>query len=308
MKQFFVLFVILGWHTFLFAQVVPYEFRLGVVRASADADHIVIHASQEINIEILGGGRTWPSLFLDEDGRIYAGENIIDPVTGRVEAADLPAHARGAVQLLPFGTRITAIPKGFQIDQQGRTCSFSQRRFGLNDKRSSLDILKQGHLVTTASHRRVLALSKHFNKAGDSADYRLSQIDMANCSVKQVNLARTDMFVELGQTSRGGWWLTGSIEQSLLRSPDGIRWHAVPLPKNIHGLVSSYVVDDMEIWLAATNADDSLDDDPYLLFSDNGGRAWRTIRNNDPYLRRLPKGWLEGQQRIGRPIAQTSQQ
>lgn len=308
MKRLLVLFAIIGWHSLIYAQVRPYEFRLGAVRVSADAKRIVIHADRDVGIDIFMGGHMWPRLSLDEEGRIYAGATVIDPLTGRLESPRLTVDANETVQLLPSGMRLMAAPKGFRIQQQDRTCSFSRGQLGLSGGRSAIDDLQSGYLVVSVSNNKILALSTQLNKAGNIAGYRVSKIDLSSCSVKPVSLARTDMFVELGGSSRGGWWLTGSIEQSLLRSPDGIRWHSVPLPANVHGLVSSYIVDDMEIWLAASNADDYLGDgDPELLFSDNGGRAWRTIRQNDPYLRRLPKGWLEGQQRIGVPVSQSTQ-
>ncbi|MCD5993351.1 hypothetical protein KDX38_06475 [Pseudomonas sp. CDFA 602] len=90
--------------------------------------------------------------------------------------------------------------------------------------------------------------------------------------------------------------MTGSIEQTLLRSTDGSQWHKVSLPAELSSLVSSYVVNDREIWLAAILPDAT--PSPYLLvYSNDAGEHWRYLVEDDPLLAKVPAAWLEGQRR-----------
>jgi hypothetical protein len=64
-----------------------------------------------------------------------------------------------------------------------------------------------------------------------------------------------DFLIELAWSKKGGWWISGSIEQTLLSSADGIEWTPAPLDRAISSLISSYVVNRDEIWLAAVLSD-----------------------------------------------------
>ena len=82
----------------------------------------------------------------------------------------------------------------------------------------------------------------------------------------------------------------------MLQSTDGRHWRNATLPDGLSSLVSSYVANRRETWLAAILPAD--EESPYLLaYSGDGGRSWRNVRAGDPVLARMPRGWLEGQKR-----------
>ena len=91
--------------------------------------------------------------------------------------------------------------------------------------------------------------------------------------------------------------MTGASEHTLLRSANGLRWRKIALPDETFSLVSSYLVDDNELWLAAYL--DDVEDYLGLTYSSDGGRHWKSLQKGDPLLARLPRGWLEGHKRAG---------
>jgi len=132
------------------------------------------------------------------------------------------------------------------------------------------------------------------------ANYCIQHLDINRCQILfRHGFGNPDLLVELGHSKKGGWWITGSIEQTLLHSNDGRHWRKTALPAGLSSLVSAYVANPREIWPAAIVPDDAIESPYLLVYSGDGGRSWRNVIVNDAILRRLPRGWLEGQKRRG---------
>jgi hypothetical protein len=283
----------------VWSQVAPFDYHLQAVRITEDAKSIVIHMPTPLFVQVLPGGHTWPLLTLDEDGRIYVGSTIIDSRHGKV----LSFGASETSLALPHGYNVSAGKGEYRISRGTKACPLSQQQLGLNGRKSNIQALKDGNLIFGASDHELIALVTQFGGDNSEDTYLIAAIDLGNCKVSRASLGNPDLLVELGRSKQGGWWLTGSIEQTLLRSKDGRYWHKVVLPANISSLVSSYVVNDQEIWLAGI-LPGNRDDDPLLIYSGDGGKRWRSIARNDPLLERLPNGWLEGRKRLGQVVEQ----
>ncbi len=274
------------------AGVAAFDYQLGATRVSEDQYQMVIHAQPAVSVEILPGGRTWPALSLDEAGRIYAGGTVIDGATGRVVE-----HADAAL-VLPHGVEVAVLDERYRFRRGGKECRLSPQQLHLDGKKSALDALKGANLALASASDALLALATRFGPDGSVVDYLVERIDIGRCQVvMQKRLGNPDLLVELGHSDRGGWWITGSVEQTLLRSRNGRHWGKVRLPVGLSSLVSSYVVNEREIWLAAALPDGD-GPSPYLLvYSGDGGKRWRNLLTDDPLLARIPLAWLEGQKR-----------
>jgi hypothetical protein len=274
------------------AGVAAFDYHLGATRVSEDQYQIVIHAQPAVTVAILPGGKTWPALSLDEAGRIYAGGTVIDGATGRVVTRTDAALA------LPHGVELAVLDGRYRFRRGGKECHLSPQQLHLDAKKSALDALKDANLILASARDTLLALATRFGPDGAVADYLVERIDIDRCQVvTQQRLGNPDLLVELAHSDRGGWWISGSVEQTLLRSRDGRRWSKVSLPAGLSSLVSSYVVNDREIWLAAALPDGD-GPSPYLLVhSGDGGKRWRNLLADDPLLAHIPAAWLEGQKR-----------
>lgn len=277
------------------AQMATLHYKVGNVAFIEDADHIQILSKPEIGIDVLPGGHTWPLLQLDESGRILAGHAAIDPANGE-RATPFRTDTLDTV-LLPNGLAVTPINKGYTIRHHQAQCTMPYNRLGAPDDRSPLKALQVANIKFAASENQVLALITNFLSDGQTIRYHVRSIDPRTCKVSSAaKLGDPDLLVELGQSKRGGWWITGSIEQTLLTSKDGKKWRKVRLPKGLSSLVSGYVVDSKQIWLAGIL--DISDDYPnQLIYSADGGASWTNLKKNDPLLAKVPAGWLEGQKR-----------
>jgi hypothetical protein len=284
----------------VFSQVAPFNYHLGAVRVTEDAKSVVIHTPIPLAIQVLPGGHTWPLLTLVEDGKIYVGATIIDSKRGKLLSADVTHQTALA---LPHGYIVLANEGGYRISRGPRICMVSQHQLGLNGKKSNIQALKDGNLLFSPSDQKLIALVTRFGENGNADNYLIDNIDLGKCTVSYESLGNPDLLVELGNSRQGGWWLTGSIEQTLLRSKDGKNWRNVVLPSDLSSLVSSYAVNDQEIWLAGI-LPGSRDDDPLLIYSEDGGKTWRNIDRNDPLLTRVPSGWLEGKKRLAHTVGQ----
>jgi hypothetical protein len=269
----------------------PLDYRLGATAVTEDEHQILLHAQPLVSVAILPGGKNWPVLSLGEDGRIYAGGKVIEAATGRLLVQS------EATFVLPYGVEVTALAHGYRLRRSGKECQLSSQELQLNSNKTASQALQDRNLVLTSSVNGLLALVTQFDAEGLVSDYLIESVDIANCKVSVTqHLGNPDLLVELGQSASGGWWLTGSIEQTLLRSTDRRQWQKVSLPAELSSLVSSYVVDDREIWLAAILPD--VKPSPYLLvYSNDGGEHWRNLAQDDPLLIKIPTAWLEGQKR-----------
>ncbi|SFG72943.1 hypothetical protein SAMN05518865_11734 [Duganella sp. CF458] len=271
------------------------HYEVGKVAFAEDVDHIQILSKPQVGIKVLPGGHTWPLLQLDEDGRIYAGSTAIDPVSGE-PTVPFRADTRDKV-LFPNDLAITPTCNGYKIRHRQSQCSLPYKSLGAPSGRSPFEALQVANIKLAASQGKVLALVTSFLSDGQTSQYHVRSIDPRTCKVSlTAKLGNPDLLVELGQSRRGGWWITGSIEQTLLTSQDGRKWKKVKLPEGLSSLVSSYVVDSKQIWLAGVL--DSSDEYPNLLvYSADGGASWTNLKKNDPLLAKVPAGWLEGQKR-----------
>lgn len=273
------------------ADATPFAYRLGATTVAEDHQRILLNSQPPVALAILPGGRNWPLLALGEDGRIYAGSQVIEAATGNVVAQS------EATFVLPHDVEVTALIDGYRLRQEGNECQLSAQALQLNAHKTPLQALQDYNLIMTSSDKGLMALVTQFDADGSVNDYLTLRIDIASCKVSVTqHLGNPDLLIELGQSASGGWWLTGSIEQTLLRSTDGSQWHKVGLPAELSSLVSSYVVNDREIWLAAILPDAT--PSPYLLvYSNDAGEHWRNLVEDDPLLAKVPAAWLEGQRR-----------
>lgn len=269
-----------------------FDYRLGNTAVTEDMRRMVIHAQPPQTVEMLPGGKPWPLVALDEAGRLYVGGSVVDTASGR-----LLRSAPGVS--LPYGVQLAVAPDGYRITRAGgRACVLSLKQLGLSGGKNALQALQDANIAFAAAPRRVLALSTQFGADGNVAGYTVAGIDTAACKVAHsARLGNPDLLVELNRSSAGGWWITGSSEQTLLRSSDGRRWRKVELPAALSSLVSSYVVNDKEIWLAAALGGDTGEHPYMLVYSGDGGSSWASLRKDDPLLGKLPPAWLEGQRR-----------
>lgn len=271
------------------------HYKVGNVAFAEDVDHIQLLSKPQVEIEVLPGGHTWPLLQLDESGKIFAGRTAIDAKTGE-HTVPLRQDTLNRV-LFPNALAVTPTTKGYQIRHHQFRCTLPYKSLGAPSGRSPLEALQVANIKLAASEEKILALVTSFLSDGQTSQYHVRSIDPRSCKVSlTATLGNPDLLVELGQSSHGGWWITGSIEQTLLTSKDGRKWSKVKLPEGLSSLVSSYVVDGKQIWLAGIL--DNSDDYPNLLvYSSDGGASWTNLKKNDPLLAKVPAGWLEGQKR-----------
>jgi hypothetical protein len=292
MKLFGVFFSCLTWAPVALAGVTAFDYHLGATPATEDQQRIVVHAQPPVTVAILPGGKSWPALSLGEDGRIYVGGTVIDAATGRRLAQT------DATLALPHGVEVRALADGYRFQRGGRDCRLSLQQLQLGKQKTALDTLKDANLMFASAEGGLLALATRFGPDGAVGDYLVERIDIDRCKVAiDHKLGNPDLLVELMHSASGGWWITGSVEQTLLRSSDGRRWNKVSLPAGLSSLVSSYIAGKNDIWLAAILPDEAAPSPYLLVYSADGGKHWRNIVADDPLLARVPAAWLEGQKR-----------
>lgn len=285
----------------VFAQVAPFTYRLGALPVKEDAHRISIATRPPLNIRILPGGHTWPLLSLDEQGNVYAGDRA---VTAWPSPEASPAPRQGideSTLALPRGYRVTALAHAYRVVHGSTSCTLRPAQLGLADGKQPLEALKDGNVVFRASDRKLLALATWLGADNSETRYAIADIDLAACRVRTTKLGNPDLLVELNWSPGGGWWVTGSIEQTLLRSKDGLHWQPMALPGSVSSMTSAYIVDERDIWLAAGLPEQG-ENDPMIVRSTDGGKTWKNIPRGDRALARMPKGWLEGWRRTGTPL------
>jgi hypothetical protein len=274
------------------ANETPLKYRIGATVFSESEQQLVVHASAPLTISVLAGGATWPRVSLDAVGLIYVGNVVIDGATGSV------VQHPNETLVLPHDVAIKAAENGFRFRHAGNTCVFSREQIGSSTQRTTLQSLKNSNIAFSSASTGLLALVTQFGEDGKVANYRVEQLDLNRCKILfHQDLGNPDLLVELGHSTEGGWWLTGSIEQTLLQSSDGRQWRKATLPAGLSSLISAYVVNPHEIWLAAILPAGEIKSPYLLVYSGDGGRSWRNVVADDPILRRIPSGWLEGQRR-----------
>lgn len=287
----------------VYAQIATQKFSIGKTEFVASADSLKISSAGQspLVVEIQPGGKFWPLVNHDAKGRFFVGNKVVDTTTGKIEGVPLK-NSNG----LLLNNSIVISPEDdkqrFRIETPRSNCTLTLKAlgFGNENKKSTTDLLKDYNVVFTASDRKILSLQAHFDAEGEHiASYKISSINPLNCQILfRTDIGNPDLMVELGWSKQGGWWMIGSIEQTLLRSRDGKHWKKVPLQKEIYSMVSGYMVSEKEIWLAAglTPPTEGYDD-PMVLRSLDGGKTWVSLKQNDSNLNLIPHDWLEGMKR-----------
>lgn len=270
-----------------------FTYKIGNTSFEETAEHITIETLPNLRAAILPGGHTWPPLSLDLTGQVYLGPAVINAATGK--ASGLPSPGGAAAQLrYPYGLSITPTATGFVFEKGGCRCVLPSRAFGLAPGRTPVDSLKYRNLNITSSDTKVLALITTLGLNKEHTRYQVGEVDLGKCRFSGITkLGNPDLLVELGWSREGGWWITGSIEQTLLRSADGKAWKKFTLPAGVSSLTSAFVEDDKNIWLAA-GLGGTQPDVYYLAHTANGGQTWSALQRNDPRLQRIPATWLDG--------------
>ena len=273
------------------AQMEPFDYRLGKILVNESVSKIVIQAERPVTVDVSMGGYNWPLFSLDETGRIYAGNVVIDSDTGSILV-----HPTATLALWK-GLEINEVRNGYTFRHAGKSCYLSFGQLGLSMQEPQSAMHSNYAIKFSNSANKLMALVRRFDEYGHTSNYLIEEIDLYRCQIVfRKNLGDPDYLIELNYSTEGGWWIAGSIEQTLLQSMDGRHWHTVTLPEGLSQLISAYIANPLEIWLAAILL--SFEDSPYLLvYSNDGGVTWRNVVANDLILQRLPIGWLEGQKR-----------
>jgi hypothetical protein len=285
------------------AQLDAVRYNIGATEFIETKDELVVHLSDTppIRISQLAGGKFWPPVIIDETGKIYLGDKTIDSKSATVA----PDQSDPNEIRLNASTSISTSPDflGFIFRRGNKICRLSLNALGIHGKKDPASLLKDSNFnVAVASDGAVLALITHFDRDDTVGGYGIGRIDVSKCAVMfNVDIGNPDLLIEFGWSRDGKWWITGSNEQTLLRSPDGRNWISIALPDNIYSLISSYVVNDREIWLAAGLASTADSDDYMLVYSGDGGQTWSGINKHDPLLKNIPPYWLEGIRRRSQP-------
>lgn len=254
---------------------------------------IKIPSGDTFVIEVLTGGIWNPHVTVDDIGRIFFSNIMIDSATGGMTKRTLNPG------VLPLNevTYIAAvdISNTLEVRQGKKICKISAQQLGLDERIKPSEYLKYRNIMFAVSDSVVVSLHSVFNRGGDRLRYQLTTIAPQTCRiVSRKNLGNPGYLVELAWTKAGGWWITGAIEQTLLRSRDGSHWVAAHLPFDIHALIGSYISSTNEIWLAAGLSSTDWDTAYPLLYSANAGKTWIEVKKNDVLIDRLPKKWLTG--------------
>lgn len=254
------------------------------------------HKSRKlIKADAIGGTRYWPWLFLSDAGAIDVGGLNINTRTGKAVRVSTNKNALSIGN--GFVLEITGADK-LRLSKGGGSCEVRIDAFGNYEAAISIiDLLRFSHIYMVSADTYLVALSRHLNEVGDP-DYRTSRIDFPTCAVTPSSrITNQDFFVDIGWTRNGGWWLVGSIEQTLLRSDDGLSWREVNLPEPTSALLSAYVKTDLEIWIAARIDPQRVGKGPMLAKSVDGGKTWRELTFESKDLEKVPYYWLEGRAR-----------
>lgn len=253
--------------------------------------------SKAIKIESIAG-KYWPWISTDELGMLYAGDKTINTHTGKIVAS------KANPDLLILGPNYGVVPdiseKTVKIMHKDNQCAISLNDLHLADSgKNAKELLRDKNLVFVDSSGVLVALVTLLKNQISETSYEAFAINPDSCKVvSSENLGNPDLLIELGWTAKGRWWITGSIEQTLLRSDDGKKWSPVKLPEEISSLVSSYISDKDTIWLAANYAPTALDAGPMIVASKDNGKNWQSVIWDSPLMREVPKFWLEGQIRL----------
>jgi hypothetical protein len=268
--------------------------NFGVVTIANGEQSLEIRSRAKLlkNIENVGGIYYWPWLNIGDDGVISSGNIEIISKTGTVRKLS------NDKSMLSLGNGFSVQIQdrhSFSIQHNQHSCHFNSKEFGDFDSEYSIkELFSLGFLRLSSANTYLIALSKHRINIDDS-EYKTSRIDFPSCKVLTSEpLPQQDFFVELGWTNKGGWWLVGSVEQTLFRSTNGVHWDKVNLPKDTQSLMSAYVKTEDEIWIAARTNPESAGTGPMLAKSGDRGKTWTEVNFQSKDIEGLPYYWLKG--------------
>ncbi|RQS16363.1 hypothetical protein DIE07_02455 [Burkholderia sp. Bp9002] len=247
-------------------------------------------------------GFYWPPVNTDTQGRFHVGNKTIDSATGRMVKTSADRHA------IVLGSRYTVSADdarhAVRIRRGAHVCEVDVGKLGLDPADGPASEFLHGAIrFVDADGPLVGVVTLRGRDAGDTR-YLAVRIAPDTCAVTSTDLGNPDLLVELGWTPSGHWWITGSIEGTLIRSDDGITWTTTKLPDHISQAVSAYIVDPSHVWLAANYSPIADKDNPELVYSEDGGKTWTPLTWQSSLMSRVPPYWLEGQMRArGKPVA-----
>jgi len=133
-----------------------------------------------------------------------------------------------------------------------------------------------------------------------------TRVDLASCRVHTGEPIKRTGFDALLQGHAGGWWLTSTVENTLLVSKDGMRWTDVTLPQATHALLGAYVTPEGQAWIVVSQADIGFRLQAYRW--DEQARSWTQAAMGE-----VPRTWvdfarLEAEDKISAQSAKESQQ
>lgn len=268
--------------------------NFGTLAIATGEQSLEIRSRSEVlkTIENVGGIYYWPWVNIGDDGVISAGNIDIFSETGVVKKLS------NDKSILSLGNGFSLKIKdrhSFFIKHEQYFCHFNSKEFGNFDSEYSIkDLFRLGFLRLSSANTYLIALSKYQNNT-DDFEYKTSRIDFPSCKVRASEpLGQQDFFVELGWTNKGGWWLVGSVEQTLFRSNNGLHWDKINLPKDTQSIMSAYVKTDDEIWIAARINAESAGTGPMLAKSVDRGKTWIEVNFQSKDIKGVPYYWLKG--------------
>lgn len=273
-----------------------------VYQKYGDSLKFALKDGKTVNVDDRAGSY-WPPVHIDEQGFIYVGDKVLNSRTG------LLIQDRNNPDAVIVGPRVEVVAKpstqSLTVLGKDGSCEIplAVLQKGLTGTATRSVLYGRVHFAESANMLAVL--SSVFTDEGEKLAYRVSIIDPRSCRVLSgVDLGNPDLLVELGWSPVGGFWIVGAQEPTLLRSEDGISWVTVKIPPQFSELMSAYIAEKGNIWLAALdgNEPDAVDS-PALIHSADDGKTWQTLTWNSPLLNRVPMYWLEGQMRAhGREV------
>jgi len=246
---------------------------------------------------ILNGGWWSPHPYISMEGKITLGQRIFNNKTKKFEKK---SYSHEHFTMLSPDIKVASNKKHsvvsyYLTEKKPLRCivNFDKAEYAEDTAYSRI---KNGAIQAVSGSGNEIGFLYELkkNENDNVSHYIFNLVNIKNCSFHEFNIPDDDFYSSLGWNNNGGWWIVGSIEQSLLNSLDGKKWNSISLPKGIYALTDAYFESPSKIWLSGGIAEITKDDDPMLLYSDNSGRNWINISKQSPLLIKMPKYWIQG--------------